>query len=480
MAKEYSMNEKNESICLTEEEISPLQGEIKLAHDEKERSFSLIRIWLPYLISIISSNISNFVCSKIISSNFSLSYYDAVMISLSLIYSFGNLPCLNLLTTQESLISQALGRKENKECIRIFCINLIFVFLFSLIIAFLFVNGKSFLYLFVEGEDLILLVHRYLLYSIPLILIANLNYSIFSFLTSMHILFIPMILSITVFIFNPVLCYLLVVFFQTGYLGVVFSSLIIESIQFFIFGWIFLFSDSLKEIRVRFNLFVKSSWISFLKLGIPAMIISSLENMSYSILLLSMGRLSEEFIAANFMLNNLYSLVYMIPISIGVSVSTMVGRSLGEGKPKMAISYMISGIVQGEFFSALFLISIWNYKVQIANFVINDSNTIMVFYEGLPYMIMYSLIDPFRTIFQVSLNGMGMQLYSSITGVFTNGILQFTLGYMIIFAFNYFIKGFWITNSISSFICSLILLIVLLRSNFKELSSKICQRRNLD
>ena len=81
-----------------------------------------------------------------------------------------------------------------------------------------------------------------------------------------------------------------------------------------------------------------------LKIGLPIGITYFAEVSAFSAVGLLVARFGVEEISANQIALNFSSLVFMIPMSLGIALTTRVGQSLGEGDPQKARFISWSGV----------------------------------------------------------------------------------------------------------------------------------------
>jgi MATE family multidrug resistance protein len=139
---------------------------------------------------------------------------------------------------------------------------------------------------------------------------------------------------VTATILHILWCYLLV---RVADLGVKGASIATGITYLILFVFLNVYASGIAEI--------KESWFfpnrdsirhlgQFLKLGVPAALMFSLEWWVYEILTLMSGYISVEATAAEIILVNINGLLFMIPYGISQAATTVVGNSIGENNVK--------------------------------------------------------------------------------------------------------------------------------------------------
>lgn len=74
----------------------------------------------------------------------------------------------------------------------------------------------------------------------------------------------------------------------------------------------------------------------YLKIGIPGMLMLCFEWWAFELLAIFTGLLGVSELAAEVVIINMISFIFMLPLGISYSASALTGNSLGEGKIKLA------------------------------------------------------------------------------------------------------------------------------------------------
>jgi MATE family multidrug resistance protein len=133
-------------------------------------------------------------------------------------------------------------------------------------------------------------------------------------------------------ILHPLWCYLLIYYFNIGYIGAAISISITKFIELtLLIIYIKYISNIIQEVQFSFHLKEScNNWWSFLRLGLPNLLMMSEWWASEAIIFMS-GSLNkpENQVSAMSIYQSIVSICFMIPLGFSVSGNTRVGNALG-------------------------------------------------------------------------------------------------------------------------------------------------------
>ena len=115
---------------------------------------------------------------------------------------------------------------------------------------------------------------------------------------------------------------------------------------------------------------------SLLKLGLPIGITYFAETSAFSLIALLIAEFGSTQMAAHQIALNFTSLVFMVPLSLGLALLTRVGQSLGAGDPVLARYQAWVGVALGLGFAALSATLMALFSRQIASAYTSDAAVI--------------------------------------------------------------------------------------------------------
>lgn len=204
--------------------------------------------------------------------------------------------------------------------------------------------------------------------------------------------------------------------------------------------WIILFFSiwmtfKLEVIR-HYQIFVKwmkpswKTWKEQLSIGIPIGLSIFFESSIFSVVTLLVGIMfSTVTIAAHQIALSFTSLIFMIPLSISMGLTIVVGFSVGGGKIQAAKQYGRIGVWGGIGFLAVGAVFLYFFREQIAYLYTDDRDVVMMAGQFFIIAIVYQLSDAAQAGLQGVLRGYKDVKVPFITAFTSYWIIGIPAGY---------------------------------------------------
>lgn len=154
---------------------------------------------------------------------------------------------------------------------------------------------------------------------------------------------------------------------------------------------------------------VKPSWKAWkeqLSMGIPIGLSIFFESSIFSVVTLLIGMMfSTTTIAANQVVISFTTLIFMIPLSLSMALTIVVGFSVGGGQLKAAKQYSLLGVLSGIGILGLTAIFMFFFREEIASLYSNDPEVIQLAGQLFLIAILYQLSDATQAGLQGVLRG---------------------------------------------------------------------------
>jgi MATE family multidrug resistance protein len=144
---------------------------------------------------------------------------------------------------------------------------------------------------------------------------------------------------------------------------------------------------------------------SLLKLGLPIGITYFAESSAFSLIALLIARFGSTQMAAHQIALNFTSLVFMVPLSLGLALLTRVGQSLGAGDPILARYQAWVGVAVGLIFATLSAVLIALLAPAIASAYTGDAAVITLTVQLLLLAAIFQLSDATQVITSCAIRG---------------------------------------------------------------------------
>lgn len=157
-----------------------------------------------------------------------------------------------------------------------------------------------------------------------------------------------------------------------------------------------------------------------LRVGVPIGLSIFVETSIFSVVTLLMSNYTAQVISAHQIALNFTSLLYMVPLSVSMGTTILVGQSIGARKSDEAKSYTYLGIGFAVLFSFLSIFILLSFRESIASMYTQDPAIIALTMHFFIYAAFFQLSDAVQAPIQGALRG-----YKDVTMTFFIGLLSF-------------------------------------------------------
>ncbi|XP_068124811.1 multidrug and toxin extrusion protein 1-like isoform X2 [Hyperolius riggenbachi] len=262
---------------------------------------------------------------------------------------------------------------------------------------------------------------------------------------------VGMLACIVVALFN----YLLLFVLNIGIIG---AALAVDIGMFFQCLLLFLY------IRVR-KLHVPSwagwttecleDWGSFMALGVPGILIVSLEFWAYEISMLLTGLINLVELGAQSILVQLITLAYKISFAIGMAASIRVGTFLGAGETYEAKRSAKLSLVMMTLCTLVISIFLIVLRYPLGNIFTDEKPIIELVSQAMPLCALFFLLLSPIAVFNGLLKGIGKLEIGALVIIIGYCLIAFPAGVPLMFPAKLGIRGFWI-GMILGFVCIIV------------------------
>ncbi|TCZ80042.1 MATE family efflux transporter [Paenibacillus albiflavus] len=200
------------------------------------------------------------------------------------------------------------------------------------------------------------------------------------------------------------------------------------------------------ELRIFSRLYRISlrAWKEILKIGVPIGFAIFFETAVFATVTLLMSQFNTTTIAAHQAANNFASFLYMVPMSISMGLTILVGYEVGAKRLKDAKIYSYLGICLAIFLSLLCAIGLLVFTKEIAGFYTTDAAVLALAQQFLIYALFFQLSDAIAAPIQGALRGYKDVNSSLIMAFVSYWIISLPLGYYLANYTDLQAFGYWI------------------------------------
>lgn len=200
----------------------------------------------------------------------------------------------------------------------------------------------------------------------------------------------------------------------------------------------------------KFKLFASWGKVSFAKwkeillIGLPIGLSIFAEISIFSAVTLLMANYSTEVISAHQIALNFTSLLYMIPLSISMGATILVGQSIGAGNARDARHYSYLSISLAVLFSFVAILILLLFKKQIASLYTTDLSIVKLSAHFFIYAAFFQLSDALLAPIQGALRGYKDVNMTFIVAIVSFWIIGLPSGYAMANYTSFGPYGYWI------------------------------------
>lgn len=201
---------------------------------------------------------------------------------------------------------------------------------------------------------------------------------------------------------------------------------------------------------VEFGVFAKfyrisfSAWKELLKLGLPIGFSIFFEVSIFAAVTLFMSEYSTITIAAHQAAMNFASFIYMVPLSISMALTIVVGFEVGAKRFRDARQYSYLGIGIAVALSLLFGLGLLVFNKQVAGFYTTDLEVLELAQHFLMYSILFLISDAVAAPIQGVLRGYKDVTVTFIVALVSYWVIGLPLGYVLAKFTSLAAFGYWI------------------------------------
>lgn len=281
---------------------------------------------------------------------------------------------------------------------------------------------------------------------LPLFLAAVLR----NFIDSLGYTRVTMMITLCAVPLNVLLNYLLIFgqfgFPRLGGVGAGYASAITYWVMFFIAATVVHCKQPFKQYRIFGRLFPVSlqAWSELLKVGAPIGIAIFCEVSIFAAVALLIADFGTAVIAAHQAAINFASLIYMVPLSIGMALTIVIGFEVGAGRLRDAKQYSHLGIGIALAIAIVTGIGLFTFNKQVAQLYTHNPEVLGLTRNFLAYAILFQLSDAIAAPIQGALRGYKDVKMTLIMAIVSYWVIGAPTGYLLAKYSAFGPYGYWI------------------------------------
>jgi MATE family multidrug resistance protein len=187
-----------------------------------------------------------------------------------------------------------------------------------------------------------------------------------------------------------------------------------------------------------------AKWKEILLIGVPIGLSIFFETSIFSAVTLLMSSFDTVTIASHQVALNFASLLYMIPLSISMALTILVGFEIGAKRIRDAKQYTLMGILTAVLLSSICAVFLYFYKAEVAHLYTKDPEVISLTTAFLLYAIFFQLSDAIAAPIQGALRGYKDVNVTFMLAFVSYWVIGLPIGYLLANYTSYGAFGYWI------------------------------------
>lgn len=184
--------------------------------------------------------------------------------------------------------------------------------------------------------------------------------------------------------------------------------------------------------------------LTILKIGIPIGLAIFFETSIFSAVTLLMSNFDTITIASHQTALNFSSFLYMVPLSISMALTIVVGFEVGGKRYRDARQYSIIGTILAVSMSLLFGIFLFFFRTEIADIYSNDPFVIKMAGNFLIYALFFQLSDAVMAPIQGALRGYKDVNFTFLVSFIAFWVIGLPIGYVFATYTGFEAYGYWV------------------------------------
>ncbi|WP_320940336.1 MATE family efflux transporter, partial [Lysinibacillus capsici] len=185
-------------------------------------------------------------------------------------------------------------------------------------------------------------------------------------------------------------------------------------------------------------------WKEILLIGVPIGISLFAETSVFSAVTMMMSNFSTEIIAAHQIAINFTSLLYMVPLSISMGVTILVGFEIGAGRMRDARMYSYLCVGTAILFSFISACILFILREPVAHMYTTDKMVLEYAVQFLVYAAIFQLSDAIQAPVQGALRGYKDVMITFIMAIISYWVIGLPVGYTLATHTDFGPFGYWI------------------------------------
>ena len=208
------------------------------------------------------------------------------------------------------------------------------------------------------------------------------------------------------------------------------------------------------------------------QLGVPGMIMLCAETWAFEIVALAAGLFGDTILAAQTVVLNITSFLYMEYLGLSVAASTRTGNSLGANEPDETRNIAYTGLIVSVLLATLNASALYVFRDSVGYLFTSDPQVIATVASVVPLAALYQISDGLKAVGQGILTGCRHQKTGAIINISAYYLFALPAGLFLAFYYKMGLLGLWTGLTGGLFVVSAVATTIILRLNWEKEAQK--------
>ena len=148
--------------------------------------------------------------------------------------------------------------------------------------------------------------------------------------------------------------------------------------------------------------------VTYLRIGVSGMLMLCFEWWAFELLAIFTGLLGVEQLAAEVVIINMITFIFMLPLGISYTASALTGNFVGEKKIDMAKRFAIMTIVLDVILTSVIVLLLGLYQTEVSQIFTQETHVIDIIHSTMWTLLIYIWFDTIHGVQSGIIRGLGL------------------------------------------------------------------------
>jgi len=215
---------------------------------------------------------------------------------------------------------------------------------------------------------------------------------------------------------------------------------------------------------------------TYLEIGVPGACMLCFEWWCFELLAIFSGLMGVQALAAEVIVVNIVSMIFMVPLGISYSASAFTGYFLGQGKIDKARKYSRLTLCFNIFVTTVIIVFIILTRKSISSLFTQDAGTVKIVDDVFDIICYYIFFDTIHGVQSGIIRGLGLQVYGSVYTLVCYYLVGLPLALWFAFSKSKGVCGLWLGFAIACVVLDMGYLCIIECPDWRKISERMQQK----